>query len=321
MSVKKALGIFARIVVSGGIILYIFTRQGTQPRDIIGMLRKIEPLYLLSALVVYKIIILAGILRWKFLMNAHNIDIDFWQIFKLHYIGLFFNNFMLSATGGDVVKAYYTSKLSDKKHELITTVVMDRLSGMSGLLCLGMAGGIVVGMKPGMFSVTAITIGVFCLFVFIGFFLFNRAFAKKLSFLVKWLPWKAALDTARKFYDTFYFYRSHKKSLFQALGLSIFIWSALSLLNYQLSLGFGQNLSLGYFFLLIPVVNIIGSIPISICGWGLREGAYAKFFGLVGMDSSVAVSLSICCGLIMLFWSLIGGVFHILHSPLKSERQ
>ncbi len=319
MNTKKALGVFARVLVSGGIISYIFTRAGTQPRDILGTLREIRPLYLINALVIYKVIIFAGVLRWKSLMDAHDIDINFWQTFKLHYIGMFFNNFMLSTTGGDVVKAYYGSKLSDKRHEFIATIIVDRLSGMSGLLCLGLAGGIMVGMRPGMFPVAAITMGVLCLFIFVGLFMFNRAFAKKLSFFVRWLPWKTVLDASRRMYEAFYFYKSNKRSLFRAFGLSVFIWLALSFLNYYLSLGFGESISVGYFFLLIPVVNIIGGIPISVCGWGLREGAYAKFFGLVGMGSPEAVSLSICCGLIMLFWSLLGGVFHVMHSPTRQE--
>ncbi len=320
MNAKKALGVFARVLVSGGIISYIFTRAGTQPRDILGTLREIRPSYLINALVIYKIMIFAGVLRWKSLMDAHDINIGFWQVFKLHYIGMFFNNFMLSTTGGDVVKAYYGSKLSHKRHEFITTIIVDRLSGMSGLLCLGLAGGIMVGVRPGMFPVAAITMGVLCLFIFVGLFIFKRAFAKKNYFFVSWHPWKNLLDESRKMYEAFYFYKSKKRSLFRAFGLSIFIWLSLSFLNYHLSLGFGQSISVGYFFLLIPVVNIIGGIPISVCGWGLREGAYAKFFGLVGMGSSEAVSLSICYGLIVLFWSLLGGIFHILHSTTPKKR-
>ncbi|MCD6406216.1 MAG: flippase-like domain-containing protein, partial [Planctomycetes bacterium] len=70
-------------------------------------------------------------LRWKSLLGAQGIRIGFWRTLELTYLGLFCNNFMPGLTGGDVVKAYYASKLtSTKKTNAVVTVFLDRLIGL-----------------------------------------------------------------------------------------------------------------------------------------------------------------------------------------------
>lgn len=310
---KKITGAILRLAVSTGIIIYIFSKPDTGLAKISESLKNIELSYLISAFLTYKVIILIGSYRLYTLMKAHDIKLNYRQTLGLSYIGYFFNNFMLSLTGGDIIKAYYASKLTPgKKAESATIVFIDRLLGIAGLLILGAVGLLLsIGneeMRPAL-VVTLVTVLVFVIFIFIAF---NKSFARKFG---KYIRHGKTGEIIKRVYNAIYFYRSRKKVLAKTVGLSILTWILLTLLNFQIGKGLGIELPAGHYFALIPVISIISAIPITIAGWGLREGMYKQFFGAVGVSGGAAVSLSVAFALIMLAWSLIGGVLYALRIP------
>ena len=72
--------------------------------------------------------------------------------------------------------------------------------------------------------------------------------------------------------------------------------------------------------LLVPAVMEIALLPISIAGWGLREGAAVLAFGALQLDSHVALAASILFGFLGLAVSLIGGVLWILDRLIDPKR-
>jgi hypothetical protein len=70
--------------------------------------------------------------------------------------------------------------------------------------------------------------------------------------------------------------------------------------------------------LLTPLMVEISVLPISIAGWGLREGAAGFLFGAVGLDTERAVTASVAFGLLALLVGIVGGVLWLLdHFDLK----
>jgi len=78
------------------------------------------------------IILLSGV-RWRILLQAQRITLGIADAVRLVFIGLFFNNIMLGSTGGDVAKAYYITRKTDRKVEGALTVFVDRLVGIVAL--------------------------------------------------------------------------------------------------------------------------------------------------------------------------------------------
>jgi hypothetical protein len=64
--------------------------------------------------------------------------------------------------------------------------------------------------------------------------------------------------------------------------------------------------------LLTPLMVEISVLPISIAGWGLREGAAGFLFGAVGLDTERAVTASVAFGLLALLVGIVGGVLWLL---------
>ena len=83
----------------------------------------------------------------------------------------------------------------------------------------------------------------------------------------------------------------------------------------------GHPLHLSAFLLLAPLVTLVTTVPISVGGWGVREGAMVTALGLVNIPPSVALAVSIQFGLIMLVVGLPGGVlafFGNQHFPIRA---
>ena len=82
--------------------------------------------------------------------------------------------------------------------------------------------------------------------------------------------------------------------------------------------GLGINVEWGGFLLIIPLVTLMMVVPISIAGWGVREGVMVVGFGYLGVASEAALALSILYGLLMLVVALPGGIVWALkrnHTP------
>jgi uncharacterized membrane protein YbhN (UPF0104 family) len=75
-----------------------------------------------------------------------------------------------------------------------------------------------------------------------------------------------------------------------------------------LAWSFEPDAPLSAFLLLAPLVTLVTTVPISVGGWGVREGAMVTALGLVNIQPSVALAVSIQFGLIMLAVGLPGGV-------------
>ena len=90
--------------------------------------------------------LILGSYRWLIILRNSNIKIKFFDVFKIIYICSFFNNFMFGNIGGDVLRVFYAVKLS-KKNKLKNsfTVLIDRVFGLIGLICLGIISYLFIG--------------------------------------------------------------------------------------------------------------------------------------------------------------------------------
>ena len=67
------------------------------------------------------------------------------------------------------------------------------------------------------------------------------------------------------------------------------------------------------YFLYLPIINSVAAIPITISGFGLREGMYVAMFSRVGVPGAAALAMSLLGYLATLFWSVVGAGFYLTH--------
>ena len=110
--------------------------------------------------------------------------------------------------------------------------------------------------------------------------------------------------------------RSYKASLpALAIGLlaTIAFQSAGIFATYLLGVAIGCPVSLGYYFVLLPIVWLVAMIPISINGLGLREGAFVVLFVSIGMSKEAAIAISVLFLAQAMLQGLIGSVLFLVH--------
>lgn len=254
--------------------------------------------------------VVIGAYRWRAVMAALKASVSFFKAFINVYIGFFFNHALPSSVGGDVVRIYLARKLEISTRISVNSIVIERIGTVFGLLLLLVILSPFMEIsknalipKEGIFFAAIVGVVILVLMVFVSVFKDQ-------------LPKGYAFDWLRYVCQDFAIVLSDKANL-----LKVVFWSLLGHLNVAvavylsaLALNINQqsDFSLFEFIILVPPVFLITAIPISIAGWGVREGAMITALGFVGISAEAALIISITFGVADLISSVPGGLFWLL---------
>ena len=68
----------------------------------------------------------------------------------------------------------------------------------------------------------------------------------------------------------------------------------------------GLRYDLMIYFAIVPPALVLTVIPVSIAGWGVREGALIGLFSLIGANKTTVLMMSLLYGLTLIVVSLPG---------------
>ncbi len=247
--------------------------------------------------------------RWTLLLRVVGVQAKGPYVFRLAYIGVFFNNFMLGSTGGDLLKAILVARDTDLKTRAVASIVVDRVIGMAALALVAL-GAICLNLERPEIREAAVIIGSLLAALVLGTVVYFNPFLRS-------RPWIAAVlrrlpfEKIRQELDTaFQLYKNHRMALAYALAISLFShFSAMVMAwGYSRAVGVEESVSLVHFCSYVPVIMIFAALPISVGGLGVGEAAYVRLFGPVGMSAAEAVTISLLGRLTNLLLSLPGGV-------------
>ena len=247
-------------------------------------------------------------LRWWLLLRGHGFDVPLGRTFFVTYAGLFFNNFLPGAVGGDLAKAILVSVNEERKAALAGTVVLDRVVGLAAMIVMG-----AVCLTPyvGEFEDPRLAMIIYGLLggMVLGYLVyFNRT-------LRQWIKGRLPFQSVLGELDGVFKSARDKKGLVAVTaGLSIIGQSSMILIIYGLARALQiDDVPLWKFFIFEPVLFIITALPISVGGWGVQEKAYAVMFvTFAGMESTEAVALSVLFKLCLIVASVPGGLVFAL---------
>ena len=280
---------------------------------------------LLLAQGLFLVAVLTIVTRWWRLLANAGCPTSWGNALRLSFLGLFFNNVMPGATGGDLVKGVMVAKENKGRGaEALMTVLVDRVFGMIALALLALA---VILVVPGPFDSLRKSLFLGLGLVGLGVLLYSsKAFRRRtgLSALVDRLPVAEklrALDRAAMLY------LKRPGSLVVAFAFSFVnhVLVTLGVLVLGRALGVpASDVSLTDYFVLVPVANLIGALPLAPGGWGVGELAYQGLFKMIGASPALGVAVSVTFRLSQLGIGLLGGVFLLLpgsRSELREARR
>ncbi len=246
--------------------------------------------------------------RWVILLRVSGCEVRWRDAFRYNYVGIFFNNFMLGSTGGDLLKAYLVAQDSAHKTRAVTSIFVDRLAGIISLALVAL---LAIGFnlhRPELREAAVVVAAIVgCLSV--GAVLYFSAWARRHPWVQGALR-RLPLETVRREVDVaLHLYRDHKAAAAAAIGLSLVSHLVTLAQAWGFSIALGvRNVQLLHFCSFLPVIMIASALPISIGGLGVGEAAYVRLFGPVGMTPSQAVTLSLIGRALNLLFSLPGGL-------------
>lgn len=231
--------------------------------------------------------------RWTIMLRAFGDAPSHFRMLRIQYMALFAQLFLPSSVGGAAVRAGMLFRSGVVFGVAVNSVVLDRLVATAGLLLS--AGAFMptaaVSLSLGAYPRELIIVGTSVLaggLLFAVFALRHRPLAFWLGLLNR-TPLRHMLDplqrAARKI--------ASPRTLVAALALSLAGQLVAILAIFIIATGNGLKVHLLDCILVLPPVMLLSALPISIAGWGVREGAMMIAFGLLGVSREAALVLSL----------------------------
>jgi hypothetical protein len=218
------------------------------------------------------------------------------------FIGMFFNQFLPSTFGGDFYRIFLTKKYGISLTVASFSIISDRIFGFLGLLILCLIGTPFILYYSNNYS----------LILSILFILFLFTFGLLIIYLLQFIPYKIKItyylnELSKKILELL----NLKKYKLKILSISFVLHILNILFFYLMTLASSLDIDLFTWFIIIPPVILISSMPISIGGWGVREGAMIIALVELGINEVDAIMLSLSYGFALLIAGLLGGILWI----------
>ncbi len=306
-------GALLKLGVTVGLSAYVLAQAGVA--DALVTLRATEWRFVALAAASALLAMVLNVKRWQMMLGGQGGSAPLPSLIRLYLIGMFFNNILPSRFGGDVVRAYGASILATTKTRSVAAVLMDRLVGAISVLLLGVIAIVAnPSVIPGQLT-ELLVVGLVVSLVSLAALLYRgrrlgavRGLLLRLSSLSVFgfklqSRVEAGIEAVRS-------YARARGLIARALVVSM-VANGLSIVNLFLySQAVGAGLSLSEVAVVAPVVLAVGLLPLSINGIGTIELTFVVLFGVMGVDSHVALAVALLRRLVLLAISLVGGLLY-----------
>jgi uncharacterized membrane protein YbhN (UPF0104 family) len=304
---KSILSFALKLSVSVGLLGYLVTRiDGEQ---FAHTLASANFSYIALALIIYLGTQVVSALRWTVLTRPLGIRTPYKDLATYYFIGMFFNLFAPSTVGGDVSRVYYLAREQNKDPQqrgstiqAAVSVLVDRAIGMVALIWLGAVGLLLFpeyGIPP---AIRALSLSLAVAFLVLGFLLP--------------LVWRVLPEDAHPWVTKLRLiltsYRRGWRVIPQAITLSFMVHFVQAWMHVIMGLALHLSLPLSFCIIIYPLVGTFAALPISVNGFGLREGGYIFLLALIGINSEEGIAFGLLLFLIVAVDSLIGGVLFLV---------
>jgi hypothetical protein len=301
---KSLIGNVVRILLSLVALALLFRQVGGQ--SILSTLLDARFGLLFLAWILFMGGIVVRAYRWRALLLGLGIRPGFWTLLKLYLVGGFFNTFLPSGFGGDVVRVVELAQDEDRS-AAVGTVLVDRMTGLLSLMAMGL---VVLPFAPDLvpwlrWTFLAISIGGLAggALVLEGRFL-GRLTSK--------LPGGLSLVGEGPLAQV---YAAVTGAGWRAVGVALLastLFNGLNVVVYWLcALAVGIEVGLPFFFIVVPLLSLTLLIPISVGGLGARDWVAQPLMASVAVAETQAAAWTLGVWAVTAAAGLVGGVLYV----------
>lgn len=291
--------VLLKVAVSVGLVAIVLSNIDLRAaRDKLELL-SVVPIVLVVFILTAQALLAAC--RWRAILRYQGIPFTFAETCRIFLIGAFFNQVLPSSFGGDVVRGWCVYRAGYGKGVAAISILTDRMYGMAALVLLALL------TLPGVAQVvddrlSVLAVGVAVLgasFALVGFMWLD----KLPRALQRWKIFRglsAWSGTLRGVVS-----RPGTATAVMGLSLSVHLLTVVAIASMIAVLEPGAHL--GASALVLPIIALLSMVPLSVAGWGVREGVMVYGLGLVGVAPESALVASVVFGLVLTAIGVFGG--------------
>lgn len=271
--------------------------------------------YIIFALFVSFLLAISNTFRWQIILRIIDHPIAFWSALKMQYIAGFFNQALPSIVGGDAVRVYLCYKAGTPLQKSLNSVILERMIILSSLI----------------FLVTILQIFVieqmregYAHYIF-PVLSFGAVLGTALVMILDRLPselqhFRVIRGFSNMAVDARRIFLSLKNSM-TTMALGLLGNVLLSIIAYLVAKSLGVEIQIIDALVLVPPAILVSSLPISIAGWGVREGAMVATLAYAGVSEVDAIIISVIFGVTIAVSSLPGACFWLMNKRDKKKQE
>jgi uncharacterized membrane protein YbhN (UPF0104 family) len=305
-----------KVTVSLGLLFLLFSR--VDMARLWSVARQASPAWLAAALSLYALMILTSAWRWSLLLRAQHVRLPYTFLTQSFLVATFFNNFLPSNIGGDVIRITDSARAAGSKTMATMVVLTDRGIGLLGLALMAAIGATL------MHRMAVGPVGPAVLWAGFGIgtivatpaLLVPETVPRLLQplrvFHRDWVD--ARLDTLT---DVLARFKETPGALAATFAGAVLVQAIL--VGFYLAVARSMHIPVGFAELavIVPVSFIVQMIPLSVNGFGVREATFGFYFARLGLPLESALLVSFMGAALMLLFSLTGGVAYLRRSVLS----
>ena len=249
------------------------------------------------------VVLAIGALRWHVLLRGAQLEVTLWQSMRAFWIGGFANNFLPTSFGGDAARTLLVARGGPALARTATSVFVDRISSIACLLLVGLVAVLVASDEvPSDLKALIGIVAAGALVALAVVFALLRAHRFVQLLPERLRPW------AQEVRETLLGYERNAALIVGVIVLGVAFQVVAVLSTWMLARALDLDLSYALVAVVLPLVLVITLFPISIAGFGVREGAFVVLLDSAGVSSADATLLSLFTVVALALASLPGGL-------------
>lgn len=307
---KKRFRLLFKIAFTIGIFILIFNKMNIKMSEMTSVIHNYKFLWVCLFLSLILNPLIVGN-RWRSFLSMINVKESTWNLIRITLISTFVGVAIPGVQGYDLMRIYNIEKLHPEARGTVgSTVLVERIMGLICLLFVAILSWSYIGVSDLFLPIFLFAL----LMAFISFFIMNkRCYQFIQSLLKKKMAESKVLTYISKVYEGIHTFPFNKSLL-----LSMILILALQISNIAITAflfdACGYHVSFINHLCLIPIINVLTMIPLTIGGLGIREGGFALLYSQFAIPDNVIIAVSLMNYLIiMLVPAIIGGLFYLNH--------
>jgi rSAM/selenodomain-associated transferase 2 len=293
-------------IAVSALVLWVVTRK-LDTGAVAEVLKQTKPGWLLLAFGFFALATLFAALRWHGMLKATGAVVHLGVTFRFAFIGNFFNALLLGPAGGDLIKTgLYARWFKQPLPNVVAASFLDRLLGVGGSVLLALAGIALALLADGGVQLSRFTMKlpawptVLIVLVVTALLMWWWKRRKRESLLGR---------TATSLGDAVRQLRHEPgaaaRGLLFGFLLQVCFCGVMACSLQAVASEPIPWLKLAWTF---PAIGFAATMPVTISGAGVREGAAMLLFGLYAVKPAESVAASMLTLLVYVVWALAGGV-------------